>query len=39
MFEPTSRYYNLATTTLTVTRPDGTTVRRSAARYIGWLSE
>ena len=31
MFEPTSRYYNLATTTLTVTRPDGTAVE---VRYV-----
>jgi hypothetical protein len=26
MFDPSSRYYNVATATLTVTRPDGTAV-------------
>jgi len=31
MFEPTSRYYNVPTTTLTVTRADGTTVE---VRYV-----
>jgi hypothetical protein len=31
MFEPTSRYYPLATATLTVTRPDGTRVE---IRYV-----
>lgn len=31
MFEPTSRYYNIPTTTLTVTQADGTTVE---VRYV-----
>jgi hypothetical protein len=31
MFEPSSRYYDLATTTLAVTRRDGTTVE---VRYV-----
>ena len=32
MFEPTSRYYNVPTTTLTVTRADGTSVEVRYAR-------